>query len=61
VARQTIEKFGYPGPIIQEKGNTDEDINQCIKVGCQKWKNPLGVLCYPKIPLRLKESESFSH
>ena len=49
-----IERFRYLGSIIQENGEIDEDINHRIKVGWQKWKNASGVLCYRRIPLRLK-------
>ena len=39
-----VEKFRYLGLIIQENGEIDEDINQQIKIGWQKWKNALGVV-----------------
>ena len=28
-----VAKFKYLGSIIQQKGDTEDDINQCIKVG----------------------------
>jgi len=31
-----VNKFKYLGSIIQQNGDTDEDINQRIKVGWQK-------------------------
>ena len=48
------ERFRYLGSIIQANGEIDEDINQRIKVGWQKWRNASGVLCDMRIPLRLK-------
>ena len=33
VVRTRVEKFKYLGSIIEEKGDIDEDINHCIKVG----------------------------
>ena len=49
-----VDKFKYLGSIIQQNGNIDEDINQRIKVGWQKWKYSSGVLCDKRVPLRLK-------
>ena len=31
-----VEKFKYLGSIMEEKGDIDEDINHCIRVGWQK-------------------------
>jgi len=49
-----VEKFKYLGSIIHEDREIDEDINQRIKSGRQKWKRASGVLCDKKIPLKLK-------
>jgi len=49
-----VEKFKYLGSIIEERGDIKDDINHCISVGWQKWKNVSGVLCEKKIPVRLK-------
>jgi len=49
-----VERFRYLYSIIQENGEIDEDINHRIKIEWQKWKNASGVLCYRRIPLRLK-------
>ena len=49
-----VERFRYLGSLIQESGEIDEDTNHQIKVGWQKWKNALGVLCDRRISLRLK-------
>ena len=50
-----IEKFKYLESIIKERGDTDADINQRIRVAWRKWKNASGVLCDNKITVRLKE------
>jgi len=49
-----VERFRYLESIIQGNGEIDEDINQQVKIGWQKWKNASGVLCDKKITLRLK-------
>ena len=49
-----VEKFKYLGSIVQQNGEIDEDINQRIKVGWQKWKQATGVLCDKRMPVRLK-------
>ena len=49
-----VKKFKYLRSIVDEKGDVDEDVNHCIKVGLQKWKKASGVLCDKKIPFRLK-------
>ena len=49
-----VERFKYLGSIINEDGEIDEDINLRIKSGWQKWKKASAVLCYKKIPLKLK-------
>ena len=49
-----VEKFKYLGSIVEEKGDINEDINHCIRVGWQKWRKASGVLCDKRIPFRLK-------
>jgi len=49
-----VEKFKYLVLIVQHNGEIDEDINQCIKVGWQKWKQVTGVLCDKRMSVRLK-------
>jgi len=49
-----VDKFKYLGSIIKRNGDIDEDINQRIKVGWQKWKYTLGVLCDKRMPIGLK-------
>jgi len=50
-----VEKFGYLGSIIQQNGEIDENINQCIKVGSLKWKHATGVLRDKRMPIGLKD------
>jgi len=54
VAIPKVARFRYLGSIIQEDGEIDDDVNQRIKIGWQKWKNALGMLCDKRISLRLK-------
>jgi len=49
-----VEKFKYLGSIIEGKGDIDEDISQCIRVGWQKWRSAFRVLCDKKISVGLK-------
>jgi len=49
-----VKKFKYLSSIVQQNGEIDEDINQRIKVGWQKWKQATGVLCDKRMPVRLK-------
>jgi len=49
-----IKRFKYLGSIIHENGNIDEDINQRIKIGWQKWEKAFEILCDKRIPLKLK-------
>jgi len=49
-----VNKFKCLGSIIQQNGDIDEDINQRIKVGWQKWKYTSGVLSDKRVLLGLK-------
>ena len=49
-----VEKFKYVGTMVQQNGEIDDDINQRIKVGWQKWKQATGVLCDKRMSARLK-------
>jgi hypothetical protein len=35
-------------------GDIDEDVSHRIKSGCLKWRQTSGVLCDPRVPLKLK-------
>lgn len=54
VAIPRADKFKYLGSIIEENGNINEDINQRIIVGWQKWRSAFRILCDKKIPARVK-------
>ena len=46
-----VDKFKNLGSIVQQNGEIDEDINQRIKLGWQKWKQATGVLCDKTMPV----------
>nr|XP_016448241.1 PREDICTED: uncharacterized protein LOC107773323 [Nicotiana tabacum] len=48
------DSFNYPGSIIQGNGEIDEDVTHCIGEGWMKWRLASGVLCYKKVPPKLK-------
>ncbi|XP_016504608.1 uncharacterized protein LOC107822571 [Nicotiana tabacum] len=45
--------FKYPGSIIHDNGEIDDDVIHRIGTGWMKWKLALSVLCDKNIPLRL--------
>jgi hypothetical protein len=49
------DTFRYLGLILQKDGDIDEDVSQGIKVGWLKWHQASGVLCDPRVPLKLKD------
>jgi hypothetical protein len=40
--------------MFQKDGDIDEDVSHRIKVGWLKWHQALGVLCDPRVPLKVK-------
>jgi hypothetical protein len=48
------DTFRYLGSMLQKDGDIDEDLSHKIKVGWLKWRQASGVLCDPKVPLKLK-------
>jgi hypothetical protein len=48
------DTFRYLGSILQKDGDIDEDISHRIKAGWLKWRQASGVLCDPRVPLKLK-------
>jgi hypothetical protein len=48
------DTFCYLGSMLQQDGDTDEDVSHRIKVEWLKWHQASGVLCDPKVPLKLK-------
>jgi hypothetical protein len=48
------DTFRYLGSILQKNEDIDEDVNHIIKAGWLKWRQAFGVLCDPRVPLKLK-------
>jgi hypothetical protein len=48
------DTFCYLGSILQKDGDIDEDLSHRIKVGWLKWRQASGILCDPRVPLKLK-------
>jgi hypothetical protein len=46
--------FHYLGSMLLKDGDIDEDVSHRIKVGWLKWHQASGVLCDPRVPLKLK-------
>ncbi|KAL4184631.1 hypothetical protein AMTRI_Chr10g226500 [Amborella trichopoda] len=47
--------FQYIGSIIQENREIEEDVVHRIRTGWAKWRCAIGILCYRRIPLKLKD------
>jgi hypothetical protein len=48
------DTFRYLRSMLQKDGDIDEDISHRIKVGWLKWHQASGVLCDPRVLLKLK-------
>jgi hypothetical protein len=48
------DTFRYLGSMLKD-GDIDEDISHRIKVGWLNWHQTSGVLCDPRVPLKLKD------
>jgi hypothetical protein len=48
------DTFRYLGSMLQKNGGIDEDVSHRIKAGWLKWRQASGVLCDPRVPLKLK-------
>jgi hypothetical protein len=48
------DTFRYLGSMLQKNGDIDEDVSHRIKAGWLKWRQASGVLCDPRVPLKLK-------
>jgi hypothetical protein len=49
------DTFRYLGSMLQKNGDIDEDVSHRIKVGWLKCRQASGVLCDPRVPIKLKE------
>jgi hypothetical protein len=48
------DTFRYLGSMLQKNGDIGEDVSHRIKPGWLKWHQASGVLCDPRVPLKLK-------
>jgi hypothetical protein len=48
------DTFHYLRSMLQKDGDIDEDLSHRIKVGWLKWRQASGVLCDPRVPVKLK-------
>jgi hypothetical protein len=49
------DTFRYLGSMLRKNGDIDEDVSHRIKDGWLKWRQASGVLCDPRVPLKLKD------
>jgi hypothetical protein len=47
--------FRYLGSMLQKNEDIDEDVSHRIKADWLKWRQASGVLCDPRVPLKLKD------
>jgi hypothetical protein len=48
------DTFYYLRSMLQKDGDIDEDLSHRIKAGWLNWRQASGVLCDPRVPLKLK-------
>jgi hypothetical protein len=48
------DNFCYLGSMLHKNGDIDEDVSHRIKAGWLKWRQASGILCDPRVPLKLK-------
>jgi hypothetical protein len=48
------DTFRYMGSMLQKNGDIDEDVSHRMKAAWLKWHQGSGVLCDPRVPLKLK-------
>jgi hypothetical protein len=49
------DTFHYLGSMLHKDGDIDEDLSHRIKASWLKWCQASGVLCDPRVPLKLKD------
>jgi hypothetical protein len=49
------DTFRYLGSMLQKNEDIDEDVSHRIKASWLKWRQASGVLCDPRVPLKLKD------
>jgi hypothetical protein len=47
--------FRYLGSMLQKDEDIDEDVSHRIKAGWLKWHQASGILCDPRVPLKIKD------
>jgi hypothetical protein len=48
------DTFCYLGSMLQKNGDIDEDVSHRIKADWLNWRQASGVLCDPRVPVKLK-------
>jgi hypothetical protein len=48
------DTFHYLGSMLQKNEDIDEDVSHRIKDSWLKWRQASGILCDPRVPLKLK-------
>jgi hypothetical protein len=48
------DTFRYLGSMLKKNGDIDEDVSHRIKAAWLKWRQASGILCDPRVPLKLK-------
>jgi hypothetical protein len=49
------DTFHYMGLMLQKNGDIDEDVSHRIKTDWLKWCEASGILCDPRVPLKIKD------
>jgi hypothetical protein len=49
------DTFRYLESMLQKDGDIDEDVSHRIKADWLKWHQASGVLCGPRVPLKVKD------
>jgi hypothetical protein len=49
------DTFRYMGSMLQKNGDIDEDVSHRIKASWLKWRQVSGVLCDPRVSLKVKD------
>lgn len=49
-----VDQFRYLGSVVTRDANSEADVSHRINVAWQKWRTLTGVLCDPRMPIRIK-------
>ena len=50
----TVKEFKYLGSTVQESGSCEREIKRRVQAGWKGWRKVSGVICYRKLPARVK-------